>query len=894
MISLFDLSVGASAKVASRDGSPVRGTQSERKEYARSITVTGYTRRSSSDRSGGTPMKMLIAQEMAKEDDTNQKTTNVVARLMGLEDNTDLPNKLIVSSNRRSFPDGHLSATLARVNNQMSFEKHASFTEDVEYKDVYEVGYQPPRGECLSNESQRRRKPNEDHDKRRMDLVRQKFVEAKRLASHDNLLQSKEFHDALEVLNSNKDLFVKFLEEPNSLFAKQSEELHSAPTSPQRKRITVLKPSKSVDTKGEKAIKRQKNHAVDGNRVERSNIHKPDAAHRKEERLQKHTRIVVLKPTSAIASMEQFEQNYHADLDDSEAPAISRRLSDEIDWSMHGMCRHHNDSLQACIQSDTIRTDRPYDHYAEREGTSLSDSDIGTPTSHHSWDYIYRFSNPYFGSSLSHASCSPESHVTKETKRYTSDRWAIVPSSETIKEKVSVRRSLSTLGEMLAMADMKKEEVAEQASQDATSRLCSNEPTVGVSSNCAADDGEGENSLRKISRSRSVPVSSSAFDSIRLDGGCSDAQHKESTLPKEVKPKNGKSSLKGKISSFFSKRKKADKEKVKPSPMENLNSKVSSASAVAMDVPGHACTSLHDDVALDYSEEKFKNGPLVAPVDELEAPSTSNSKYPVSLEKALSFEIRNSHFDQPSPTSVLDAQFEDINEKSPISSESAITAKQEPLSRSLPIGSIARTLSWDDASQEAPLYCTRDDSHEQEQYEFVEKILMSVGFCNEKAQDIFFRWHSLDCPLDPAVLDQLLERKVEDAKCRERRSNQRLLIDSVNAALLDIGQSKLWGAYPCAARYSNTLRVATCDALVTDEAWRLVKSWLFDDENDIAGLGDNAGLAADWVVGKDIHGKGWSDMLRLEVDEISKEICGDVLGELVGEAFSDLADAGCH
>ena len=218
----------------------------------------------------------------------------------------------------------------------------------------------------------------------------------------------------------------------------------------------------------------------------------------------------------------------------------------------------------------------------------------------------------------------------------------------------------------------------------------------------------------------------------------------------------------------------------------------------------------------------------------------------------------------------------------------------EPLSRSLPIGSVARTLSWDDASQEAPLCSTSEDSHEQEQYEFIEKILSSAGFCNEKTKDIFVRWHSLDCPLDPAVFDQLLERKVEDAKCRERRSNQRLLIDSVNAALLDIGQSKLWGAYPCTARYSNAPRVATCDVLVIDEAWRLIRSWLLDDENDIAGLGDHAGLAADWVVCKEIHGKGWSEMLRLEVDEISKEICGDVLNKLVEEAFSELADAGCH
>ncbi|KAL6649197.1 hypothetical protein ACP70R_013421 [Stipagrostis hirtigluma subsp. patula] len=878
MINLFDLSAGASAKVASRDGSPVRGTQSERKEYAGQKTVAGSTRRSSSERLGGMPMKMLLAQEMAKEGDTNQKTTNVVARLMGLDNDVDL-TKPDARSTRRSFPDGHLSATLARVSNQMSFEQHKCSVGDVEYKDVYEVGYQPPRGEHLRNESPQRRLI-EDHDKRRMDLVRQKFVEAKRLASHDNLLQSKEFHDALEVLNSNRDLFLKFLEEPNSLFAKHSGELQSAPTSPQRKRITVLKPSKSVEMKGEKAIKRQKNQTVGGNRIERSNCQKSDAGHAKEERFPKHTRIVVLKPSSTITSMEQFEQNYHADVDDSEAPVISRHLSGEIDWSVHGMCRQHDESLQGCMQSGMFITDRSYNQYAE-EGTSLSDSDVGTPTSHHSWDYIYRFSNPYFGSSLSHASCSPESHITRENKKHTSERWAIVPSNEISREKVLVRRSLSTLGEMLAMPDMKKEEVADQVSSEATIQSCRNEPRVGVPSNCAVDDGVGESSHRKISRSRSVPVSSSAFDSLRLDGGCSNAQHKEPAVPKEAKPKNEKSSLKGKISSFFSKRKK-EKNKVISSPLGTLNSRVCT---VAVDVAQPVCNSIQDEAAL-----QFENQQTVVLVNEPEAPSCSKS--PVSLAKALSFEIRNSHFDQPSPTSVLDAQFEDINEKSSISSESAITAKQEPLSRCLPIGSIARTLSWDDASQEASLCSTRADSYEQEQYDFVEKILSCGGFCNDKSQDIFVRWHSLDCPLDPAVLDQLLERKVEDAKCRERRSNQRLLVDSVNAALLEIGQSKLWGAFPCTGWHANAQRVATCDVLVTDEAWRLVKTWLFDEEKNIVSGVDNAGLAADWVVGREIEGKGWSEMLRLEMDEISKEICEEVLTELVGEAFSGLDR--CH
>jgi hypothetical protein len=60
---------------------------------------------------------------------------------------------------------------------------------------------------------------DEPSKERRMSLVRQKLVEAKRLASDEKLDQSKEHNDALEVLNTNKDLFLKFLEEPNPLLS---------------------------------------------------------------------------------------------------------------------------------------------------------------------------------------------------------------------------------------------------------------------------------------------------------------------------------------------------------------------------------------------------------------------------------------------------------------------------------------------------------------------------------------------------------------------------------------------------------------------------------------------------------------------------------------------------
>uniref|UniRef100_A0ACD5WIV1 Uncharacterized protein n=1 Tax=Avena sativa TaxID=4498 RepID=A0ACD5WIV1_AVESA len=879
---MFDLSAGASGRVAARDGSPVRGTQSDRKEYADFKTVTGSIRRSSSDRSGGTPMKMLIAQEMAKEGDTNQKNTNVIARLMGLDDGVALP-KPVQPSSRRRLSEGHLSTTMARVNSQMSFHKHASSVENVEYKDVYEVGYQPQRSEQPSSDSSLRGRPHEDHDQKRMDLVRRKFVEAKQLASHENLLESKEFHDALETLNSNKDLFLKFLEEPNSLFSKQSGEFHSAPTSPQRKRITVLKPTKSVEMKSENAIQSQQNHTVHGSRTEKRNLHrKLNADHAGAERLPQHTRIVVLKPTSAITSAEQFQQNEHGNSDDSDAPTVSRHLNDEIHWSAHGMCHQHDECLKGSTKSNMVGRDRSYCDRAEEESSSFSGSDIGSPTSRHSWDYVYRFSNPYFGSSLSHASCSPDAHVARDVKKHASDRWPSTSSNEIAREKVLTRRSLSTLGEMLAMSDMKKEEAVDQVASNGSNQLCGNKPRLAVASNRSIDDAEEETSIKKISRSKSVPVSSSAFDSLRLDARSSDPRHREPTTPKEeAKPRNGKSSLKGKLSSFFSMRKKAGKEKLASSPLVGLNGRVTQDSNATV------CVSLQDDVASENLEDKFQYATIVLPVKEPEAPSSSKA-----LEKVQSFEIRNSHFDQPSPTSVLDALFDDTNEKSVSSSESAITAKQEPLSRCLPIGSVARTLSWDDSSEEAAPCSTtsKEDCHEQEQYEFVEKILSSAGLCNETTtSNVYDRWHSLDSPLGPNVVEQLLERKVEDAKCRERRSNQRLLIDSVNSALLHVGQSTLWAAYPCTT--GPVLIARPGDEPVADAAWRLVRGWLSEEEEETCAVNalDNVGVAADWVVGREIEGGVWSETLRLEVDEIGREICGEVLGELVEEAFSELA-----
>lgn len=59
-------------------------------------------------------------------------------------------------------------------------------------------------------------------------FLNQKLKDARRLIKDGATHQSKEFMDALELLNSNKELFLKLLQDPNSLLVKHIEDLRKA------------------------------------------------------------------------------------------------------------------------------------------------------------------------------------------------------------------------------------------------------------------------------------------------------------------------------------------------------------------------------------------------------------------------------------------------------------------------------------------------------------------------------------------------------------------------------------------------------------------------------------------------------------------------------------------
>lgn len=936
MINLFDLSAGmTSTKVltdrAHRDGSPVYRNRQDVKRTADPANVCvedklgASTRSSSSNKSNASPMKMLLAKEISNEVEWKKKPPSVVARLMGLED--DLPDREpVLHSAKRNLRRSHSLDNLAATDRplQQQEQHHYSKTtrdihigpkETVEFKDVYEVCEDPLRKHHLQDQTFPRGRSSENKSNIRMEVVRQKFMEAKRLATNENLLHSKEFQEALEVLSSNKDLFLKFLEEPNSVFSKQLNGLHTMPAPPQTKRITVLKPIKSVENKG---VGETRTHRVSKeNELVMGMTHQ--RSHSAEDTFSQPTRIVVLKPspgkpsrtharlTPRAAPSELTERtDFYGGLEDDASTLGSREvLHGSVQYLPEG--RHRRDeSLLSSVYSNGYGGDvssfgRSEVDYIDEEGGSLSDSEVVSPVSRHSWDYIKRYSSPFSGSTFSRASHSrsPESSVIREAKKRLSERWSMVAYNEISQEQVQLPRSSSTLGEMLSLQEAMKEEAVAGINSVSSSRPCGTENELGRQATCMStlreEDENGEISPRNLARSKSVLVSSSMFDNIAVSA---QSENSEGCKTSKVATRSGKGkfSFKGKVSSFFFPRsKKLTKEKTTLS-SDSSNERVEVTSLGSM--RSETDHNLGADEQMAFCKDKADNSTIETIVSSKDVGSI---EVPVSSDCPSGYieELRSNGSvkcirDQPSPTSVLDASFKDSNSNEPDSSRSTSSCSERVALRSPAIESVARSLSWEDTNSRSLLAGSPkfsdvdDDDDELECHALVQKIVSSAGLGNLQLSMVFTGWYLPDCPLDPALCDKFLNRKQEAAKSRERRSNQKLLFDCVNMALVEIGQDALLSTYPWSKAGFGAWRETLCQDL-GEEVWSLVRDWLYVAGRSVANEDDNAGTMLERIVQQEVEGRGWMKLMRSEADEITKQIANGVLEELVGEAVEDLA-----
>ncbi|MCL7031463.1 hypothetical protein MKW94_010075 [Papaver nudicaule] len=931
-------------------------------ELRRSPSYTKYN---------GTPMKMLIAQELSRENGSKQNPPSVVAKLMGLD---MLPERQPNSAAQRSQSNGYCRNAFSQPGTPNRYMQQDNdfldrrrpseiplYQDHLEYKDVYEVWQNSPNSCYGKDKSPQRGRHNENQDEKRMALVREKFIEAKRLSTNEKHRQSHKFQEALEFLSSNKDLFLKLLQEPNSLFSNRLDELQSIPPPSQTKRITVLKPSRTMenngyvgfDRKSEKPAKKQ-NQVDEANGWSKKNSgwSSPFTNHNTDHSAPP-TRIVVLKPSpgkahdikAVVSSLPSSPRQHHIndfyeELENDDTRS-SRKVAKEITRQMRGSVdsQQKEETVHSSVFSNGYIGDESSFNRSENEFVeegNLSDTEVVTPTSRYSWDYGNRFGSPYSSSSFSRASLSPESSVCKEAKKRLSERWAMVASNRIGQEQRQVRRSSSTLGEMLALSDVNKSARFGVVGADGrqcvpTSKSCGGEQELSYplsSLTISTGDIEGvEDSPKNLVRSRSLPVSSTVFGTT-LGNEVSNSPVSKASISKELsKSKNGKLSFKGKVSSlFFLRNKKPSKEKLNISFGRGSDKEFQSAVA---ELPVDSLPSIASDIIPPFVTNAGVEG------FSMQSPRGSfcNNSSPASLmepnqsifsnEAALSAPkpwfsgSRSENQDQPSPISVLERPFEDDvsstmsydNIKSDIQGESALlhSFKSNLISKSPPIGSLARSLSWDDSCSDIattdPLNSCpslSEAEEEQERFLFVQSLLSSTALdWNDHSDNVFTRWHSPECPLDPSVLDKFfnqVETKEQwyGAKCRKRRSNQKLLFDCVNTALIDISgygtETSLWTRM--SGNSSKSFSVG--ESVIVEEVWSRVKEWFsneskcFSSEN-----GDSNGLVVETVVRKEVVGRGWVELMRLEVDGIGKDIEGEVLEELVDEALFDLTGRLC-
>ncbi|KAJ9176527.1 hypothetical protein P3X46_011831 [Hevea brasiliensis] len=962
MVNLFDLSNGATGNrlltdkphgsLFSRSRSDVARMLSLSAPFADQIEdkmiVSELRRSSSNKKASGTPIKTLIAQEMSKEVDSRHNPPNVVAKLMGLD---TLPLQLSNSAAERSHSKGYSRRSLSHSGiledcweqDNGFLDKRMHCEEQNEYKDVYEI-WQQSQKTNVRDSSPHKGRHTENTNEKKMTLVREKFMEAKRLATDEKGRQSKEFQDALEILSSNRDLFLKFLQEPNSMFSPHLYDMCSIPPPPETKRITVLRPSKAIDNEkfagsGTKCDKQANKPAHTGQAIawdkNNSGCSPTFANQRFEEYPAQPTRIVVLKPSpgkthdvKAVVSPPTSSprilqgEEFYDEAEDDEAQE-SREVAKEITSQMRGNLMFHrrDETLLSSVFSNGYVGDDSSFNKSENEYAvgNLSDSEIMSPTSRHSWDYINRFGSPYSCSSFSRASCSPESSVCREAKKRLSERWAMMTSNGSSLEQKNTRRSSSTLGEMLALSDARK-----SVRSEAVASIKEQEPrgsTSCLTSNLNKEEGMVD-SPKSLLRSRSVPASSTVYGA-GLNVEVSDSQAGRTEVSKELtKAKSTKLSLKGKVSSlFFSRNKKSNKEKSSGSQTSDEHL------SPTPETPGSPMP-LHGKTGDDSSQCTNNSGLEDCLSPGLHGPSNKTTypdliaaatkqgfvsqEAPLSVAKPVVSRNMSENQDQPSPISVLEPPFEEDDNTIPELSGNIrpncrgaeVPLKSNLIDKSPRIESIARTMSWDDSCLEtATPYSLKPSSissyaEEEEQEDWpalIQTLLSAAGLDGNMQLDSFFaRWHSHDSPLDQALRNKYAnlndKELLHEAKRRQRRSNRKLVFDCVNAALLEItecGSDMSTRGMPCTGAHARFVQGAS--PMLVEHLWAQMKEWFCGEVRcTFEDSGDSSRLVLERVVRKEVVGKGWSDNMRAELDNLGKEIEDILLAELVEDSVADL------
>ncbi|CAL5334892.1 unnamed protein product [Camellia sinensis] len=506
---------------------------------------------SSSRRVTGTPIKKLLAEEMSKETESKRRPPSVIARLMGLD---GLPPQQPLHRQHKGFSETYRQWT-ASVSSQRDgkpYERQSNRKDSMaqqECKDVYEV-LETSNVERSSYAA--KRTINSKLSEAEMAFIQQKFMAAKRLSTNDKLHNSKEFCDMLDMLDANKDLLMKFLQQPDSLFTKHLVDLQGVAPRSKCSHMADMDPSKldkyessTIGWKSEKRILQCShrkhydglfthfyNHRGAQKPLKSPNI-QLEGKHESETNIHP-TRIVVLKPnpekmqnaTKSVLSTSSFHGNqsdcrkhweYRTIDTDEGGHWVKKNSSNDDAGFLRPKSREPKEKAKEIIRKmrESLRgepMDLPsiFKGYAGDESSynvSASDSESESELTISTLRKSFHWSNRPRPSSWH----STESSVSREAKKRLSERWKMSQRYQNF----GVVGKASTLGQMLSIHDteIRPENFYPMIGLDGSSdRFVSNDEIAEWDSPLGISSRDGwKDSIRISSRSRSFAASYVGF-----------------------------------------------------------------------------------------------------------------------------------------------------------------------------------------------------------------------------------------------------------------------------------------------------------------------------------------------------------------------------------------------
>ncbi|KAK7336989.1 hypothetical protein VNO77_17545 [Canavalia gladiata] len=523
-----------------------------------------------------TPIKKLLAEEMSQETESKRRTPSVIARLMGLD---GLPLQLPANKHQKVLSENNIKRTTQAGKTRSSGTLYGgrssrrSSKDQQEFKDVFEVS-EIPKVESSRYSSQR--SLDLKISDAEMSFIEQKFMDAKRLATYQDLQSSQDSHDTLEILDSDNYLLRRYFKRPDSLFKKHLDDLQTAPFQSHSGHTEAIK-SSDIEKYEHGNYSRNSDRETTGLNLNRSHQKHHDAYSRhfvrrhamlSSPKLSKFqfkgrdepdaipTRIVVLKPNLGkvqnATKIGSSPCSSHAFLSErGKCPESDARFRDIelnqkkilVDTAWHSrqnslesreIAKEITSQMKNCLNNGSMIFSS-----SRVGGNSWDDSSCsfsGNESPEESEVTPATLGKPFDKcNTINPSSCFSESSVSREAKKRLSERWKLSLKSQ---QGQSIFRS-STLAEMLAIPD-KEMKAPSFDSISCGEGLCEKlvgngkpsrwvEP-LGISSR----DGWKDGCIGSLPRSKSLPASSTVFGSPRTIL-CHEALHNNrSTMPKEA------------------------------------------------------------------------------------------------------------------------------------------------------------------------------------------------------------------------------------------------------------------------------------------------------------------------------------------------------------------------